>query len=80
MGTIRSLRRSTSLWRSSGLVCLVDYSSPGLYHSAKARITDYIDLYLLHDPLAGKTKRLDSWRALIDGKKAGKIRTIGVSN
>ncbi|KZS89253.1 Aldo/keto reductase [Sistotremastrum niveocremeum HHB9708] len=42
--------------------------------------TNYIDLYLIHDPLSGKAKRLDTWKALVDAKKAGKIRSIGVSN
>jgi len=41
---------------------------------------NYIDLYLLHDPLIGGAGRIMSWKALIDAKKAGKIRTIGVSN
>ncbi|OBZ66561.1 Glyoxal reductase [Grifola frondosa] len=41
---------------------------------------DYLDLYLIHSPLSGKEKRLETWRALVDAKKAGKIRTIGVSN
>lgn len=38
---------------------------------------DYIDLYLLHQPygdIAG------AWRALIEAQKAGKIKSIGVSN
>ena len=33
---------------------------------------DYFDLYLIHSPLPGKEKRLETWRALIDAKKAGK--------
>lgn len=41
---------------------------------------DYIDLYLIHDPLSGKVKRLETYRALLDAQKAGKIRTVGVSN
>jgi len=41
---------------------------------------DYIDLFLIHDPLSGPQKRIETWRALIDAKKAGKIRSIGVSN
>jgi len=41
---------------------------------------DYIDLFLIHDPLAGPQRRIDIWKALIEAKKAGKIRTIGVSN
>ena len=38
---------------------------------------DYIDLYLLHQPY-GDTD--GAWRALIEAKKAGKIKSIGVSN
>jgi len=41
---------------------------------------DYIDLFLVHDPLSGKEKRLATYRALLDAKKAGKLRTVGVSN
>ncbi|KAI0925447.1 hypothetical protein AcW1_002896 [Taiwanofungus camphoratus] len=41
---------------------------------------DYLDLYLIHCPLSGKEKRIATWRALLDAQKAGKVRTIGVSN
>ncbi|KAI0824063.1 Aldo/keto reductase [Trametes gibbosa] len=41
---------------------------------------DYFDLYLIHSALSGKKARLETWRALVDAKKAGKIRSIGVSN
>ncbi|KDQ49723.1 hypothetical protein JAAARDRAFT_165426 [Jaapia argillacea MUCL 33604] len=41
---------------------------------------NYIDLYLIHSPLFGKTKRLETYRALLEAKEAGKIRTVGVSN
>ncbi|KZT03086.1 Aldo/keto reductase [Laetiporus sulphureus 93-53] len=41
---------------------------------------DYIDLYLIHSPLSGKRKRLETWRALLEAKEAGKLRTVGVSN
>ena len=36
-----------------------------------------MDLYLLHQPYGNVP---DGWRALEDAKKAGKIRSIGVSN
>ena len=39
---------------------------------------DYVDLYLLHWPVAGK--RLDSWRALEKLYAEGRARAIGVSN
>lgn len=38
---------------------------------------DYIDLYLLHQ-LYGEVE--EAWKALEEAKKAGKIRSIGVSN
>lgn len=39
---------------------------------------EYVDLYLLHYPVAGK--RLESWRALEKLLADGKVRAIGVSN
>ncbi|KAF8973083.1 NADP-dependent oxidoreductase domain-containing protein [Flammula alnicola] len=41
---------------------------------------DYIDLFLIHDPLSGTERRLETYRALLEAKAAGKIRTVGVSN
>lgn len=41
---------------------------------------DYVDLYLIHDPFKGKELRLQTYRALLEAQKAGKIRTVGVSN
>lgn len=41
---------------------------------------DYIDLFLIHDPFSGTERRLATYRALLDALKAGKIRTVGVSN
>lgn len=40
---------------------------------------DYVDLYLIHAPFAGK-KRLEQWKALIELQRQGKVRAIGVSN
>jgi len=39
---------------------------------------DYIDLYLIHWPVAGKYK--ETWKALIHLQKEGLIKSIGVSN
>lgn len=35
---------------------------------------------LIHAPYGGKEARLGSWRALVEAQKAGKTRSIGVSN
>lgn len=40
----------------------------------------YIDLFLIHDPLSGKERRLETYKALQESRAAGKIRTVGVSN
>ncbi|KAG0704728.1 NADP-dependent oxidoreductase domain-containing protein [Suillus ampliporus] len=41
---------------------------------------EYIDLFLIHDPYSGTEQRLATYRALQDARRAGKIRTVGVSN
>lgn len=40
--------------------------------------TDYIDLLLVHWPI--HSQFFDTWRAFEDAKKAGKVKSIGVSN
>ena len=45
--------------------------------SLKRLGTDYMDLYLLHQPY-GKVD--EAWKALEEAKEEGKIRSIGVSN
>lgn len=42
--------------------------------------SDYIDLFLIHDPLSGTDRRLETYKALKEAQAAGKIRTVGVSN
>ncbi|CEL57251.1 hypothetical protein RSOLAG1IB_08463 [Rhizoctonia solani AG-1 IB] len=41
---------------------------------------DYIDLFLIHDPLSGSTKRMETYRALLECRDKGKIKSVGVSN
>lgn len=49
----------------------------GIKNSLKALDTDYIDLYLLHQPYGDY---LGAWRALEEAVEAGKIKSIGISN
>ena len=37
-------------------------------------------MYLIHGPLGGRQARLDSWKAIVEAKAEGKVRSIGVSN
>lgn len=56
-------------------------SSSTILSSMHSRYTtEYIDLYLIHSPLSGKQRRLETWRALIEQRNKGKLRSIGVSN
>ena len=41
---------------------------------------DHVDLYLIHWPAPGQGRYLDSWRALMQLRADGRVRSIGVSN
>ncbi|MBM7387925.1 aldo/keto reductase [Clavibacter phaseoli] len=41
---------------------------------------DYVDLYLIHWPNPSVDRYVDSWRAFIELKERGLVRSIGVSN
>ncbi|TFY72884.1 hypothetical protein EVG20_g150 [Dentipellis fragilis] len=41
---------------------------------------DYIDLFLIHDPMSGSERRIATYRALLEARDKGKIRSVGVSN
>ena len=42
--------------------------------------TDYIDMYLLHDPPVDVVAREEPWETLRELKQAGKVRSIGLSS
>lgn len=41
---------------------------------------EYIDLYLIHWPVAGSDKYIDTWRAFVKLREEGRAKSIGVSN
>ncbi|KPI34548.1 uncharacterized protein AB675_7387 [Cyphellophora attinorum] len=41
---------------------------------------EYFDLYLIHAPYGGSETRKGAWRAMVDAKGEGKVRSLGVSN
>jgi len=70
---------------------LVTTKLPGRHHGYTETIAsleqslqnlglDYVDLYLIHWPLPRVDKYVDSWRAMIELRDRGLVRSIGVSN
>jgi 2,5-diketo-D-gluconate reductase A len=41
---------------------------------------DYLDLFLIHWPAPAHDRYVDTWKALVEAQKDGKVRSIGVSN
>lgn len=48
--------------------------------SLKKLGTDYVDLYLIHWPSPQRGTYLEAWKTLVELKKEGRARSIGVSN
>ncbi|MDQ4137243.1 MAG: aldo/keto reductase [Actinomycetota bacterium] len=70
---------------------LVTTKLPGRHHGYEETLAsfeesrsnlglDYVDLYLIHWPLPRVGKYLDSWKAMIELRDRGDVRSIGVSN
>ena len=53
-------------------------------HAANASLErlgfDYIDLYLIHWPVPAHDRYVETWKAFIELRDEGKVRSIGVSN
>ncbi|MFJ9663453.1 aldo/keto reductase [Streptomyces sp. NPDC101219] len=51
------------------------------FEESRSRLgLEYVDLYLIHWPLPRVDRYADSWRAMIDLRERGLVRSIGVSN
>jgi diketogulonate reductase-like aldo/keto reductase len=57
-----------------------DETIKGFHESLTNLGLDYVDLYLIHWPLPRLDKYVDSWRAMIELREEGLVRSIGVSN
>lgn len=87
-GTIGEAVRRTSIPREQ---LRITSKLPGRYQEYDKAVTtiqeslyraglDYYDLYLIHWPNPSQDKYVEAWQALIDAKKWGLIRSIGVCN
>jgi 2,5-diketo-D-gluconate reductase A len=70
----------SSLRPSSPVVFTANETFVGFEESRALLGLDYVDLYLIHWPLPKVGKYLDSWRAMIELRERGLVRSIGVSN
>lgn len=55
-------------------------SKAAIARSLETCLLGYIDLYLVHSPIGGPEKRAESWKAVLEAKEEGKVRSVGVSN
>ncbi|KAF4636352.1 hypothetical protein G7Y89_g1724 [Cudoniella acicularis] len=70
------------LWFTTKLKSNVGYDDTRrkIKQSLKECGLGYIDLYLLHSPYGGKSRRLECWRAVEEAISEGEVRCGGVSN
>ncbi|WP_421378092.1 aldo/keto reductase [Bacillus salacetis] len=87
-GTVGEAIRRTSVPREQ---LKITSKLPGRYHKYQDAVTtiqeslyranlDYYDLYIIHWPNPKQDLYLEAWQALIDAKRWGLVRSIGVSN
>jgi diketogulonate reductase-like aldo/keto reductase len=87
-GTVGAAIRRTSVPREE---LIITSKLPGRYHRYNDAVVtiqeslyranlDYYDIYLIHWPNPNRDLYVEAWQALIDAKKWGLIRSIGVCN
>lgn len=68
---------TTKIWNS---MHGYDKAMRAFEYSLKQLQTDYVDLYLIHWPCPSRNLYIDTWKAMEQLYKEGRIRAIGVSN
>jgi len=87
-GAVGKAIKRSSVAREELLICS---KLPGRRHAYKEALVtieeslyradlDYYDLYLIHWPNPKQDMYVEAWQAMIEAKKRGYIRSIGVSN
>ncbi|CAN5387425.1 aldo/keto reductase [soil metagenome] len=66
---------TTKLWNIDHI-----HAETALDESLRKLGLDSVDLYLIHWPTPKQDKYLEAWKSLIELRKSGKVRSIGVSN
>jgi 2,5-diketo-D-gluconate reductase A len=80
--------RSSGLERSEVFVTTKCFNDDHGYEQAKRALhsslerleMDYVDLYLIHWPVPAHNKYVETWKAFVDMRAEGLVRSIGVSN
>ena len=57
-----------------------DETNKGFHESLANLGLDHVDIYLIHWPLPRLGKYVDSWKAMVELRDEGLVRSIGVSN
>lgn len=68
---------TTKLWNSDHGF---DAALKGFDASMKRLRLDYLDLYLIHWPVASAGLYVETWKALVRLRQEGRVRSIGVAN
>jgi diketogulonate reductase-like aldo/keto reductase len=80
--------RSSGLERSEVFVTTKCFNDDHGYEQAKRALhsslerleMDHVDLYLIHWPVPAHDKYVETWKAFVDMRAEGLVRSIGVSN
>jgi 2,5-diketo-D-gluconate reductase A len=76
-GTDRTIFVTTKLWNDAHGR---DAARRAFDESFNRLGLDWLDLYLIHWPVAAQDRMVETWKALVELREEGRVRSIGVSN